>query len=460
MKNYRGEKVLIAGLGIHGGGAASVKYFVDQGAEVTVTDLKTKEELSSDLKKLEGLKVRYVLGKHEIGDFENADLVVQNPSIPDDSKYIKAAKENGVEVDFDFGIFIERMNLENLFGVTGTKGKTTTTSLFFQMVKKKNSNAVIGGGVDSGPLDIIKEVKRDTIVVMEMSNLRLKALFKHKKSPRMAIFTNIFRDHLDKHVDMRDYIETKKNIFKYQNEGDFVILNYDDPIVAGFADEAIGKVCFFSTKSKIKQGAFIKDGKMVVNFNNEENAILDIGKIKLRGKHNVANVLAAGMAAYVFGVEPRDIADVTRNFSGLAHRIEFVREIGGVKYFNDTTATVPEATIAAMDSFEEPIVLIAGGSEKHCDYDGLGKIISKKVKFLILFDDKASKRIEQSVKKFNPEFSISYAKSMSQALDLARQFSVHGDIILLSPAAASFGLFNDEFDRGNQFVKLVKLIEN
>lgn len=454
FKRFKNKRIVIMGLGLQGGGRGDAEFFAKNGAKVLVTDLKDEKELESQITRLKKIKnIEFKLGRHDEDDFKKADLIVKNPTVPDDSKYLKIAKAAHIPIQTDLDIFLDLYDLSKIIGITGTKGKTTLTNLIYKMVESSFPEALKQGDVEESPLAILDKAKAFVPIVAEMSNLRLKGV---AKSPHIAVMTNIFKDHLDKHVSMQDYISTKKNIYRHQNKNDFIVLNKDDSVLSRFADEAKSKVYFFSIEEKLNEGAYLDDDSMIISMRGEKCKICKTSDLKIKGKHNIANALAASLATRLFGVDVQNIKKTLLEFSGVASRLELVRITNGVSYYNDTTATIPEATIVAINSFEEPKILIAGGSEKNLDFENLAKEIVGKVRKLILLKDKASIRIESEVKKIKKDFPIVYKSDMHGAVMEASKFAKTGDIVLMSPAAASFGLFKNEFDRGKQFIKEAK----
>ena len=436
------------GLGLVGGGVGVVKFLVKAGAKVLITDLKTKKELESSFKKIKKLPVKLVLGKHKAGDFSEADLIIRNRSVPDNSPYLKIARKNNVPIENDISIFFELCSAP-IIGVTGTKGKSTVATLIYQLLKSKYSDVILAGNIGTSPLESLPRVTRTSKVVLELSSWQLEGLKNHKKSPKVALVTNIYPDHLNRYKNLKDYINSKKLIFLFQNPEDFLFLNYDDPIVRKFSESANSRVYFFSKKKIPKDlKRIIKDSKL--------------------GEHNISNILAAASIARLYKVPLKNIRRILKKFQSIPWRQEFIKEIKGVKYFNDTTATMPEAAIAAIETLSQRfpksrIILIAGGQDKKLNYKNLAKEISKRVDHLILFSGAASDKIRKELKILKAVKSslliVSEISSMKKAVKIAMKIADRGDIILLSPAAASFNLFKNEFDRGVQFNEIVKQLK-
>jgi UDP-N-acetylmuramoylalanine--D-glutamate ligase len=449
ISDFKNKRVTVMGLGIVGGGVGVVKFLVMVGAKVLITDLENKKQLESSLKKIRQLPLKLVLGKHRSQDFKNTDLIIRNPGVPDNSPYLKIAEKNGVPIDNDVGIFFELCPAP-IIGVTGTKGKSTVVTLIHQFLKSKYPDVILAGNIGTSPLESLDKIKSSSKVVLELSSWQLEGLKKHKKSPKVALITNIYPEHLNRYKNLISYINAKKIIFLFQKRYDYLFLNYDDKIVRKFSKNADSKVYFFSKK------------KIPKNF---KKAIEDL---KIRGDHNISNVLAAISVANLYKVPFKNIRKILERFRGLPGREEFVADIKGIKYFNDTTATMPDAAIFAIKTLSErfpsaKIILIAGGQDKNLNYNKLAKEIKKNVKYLIIFSGNASAKIKKEIRNLKiskKTFSIfPNINSMEKAVKLASQLANRGDIVLLSPAAASFNLFKNEFDRGEQFNKFVKKLK-
>ena len=405
------------GLGLLEGGVGVAKFFCKQGADVLVTDLKTKRQLKESVDKLKGLSIEFVLGKHRKEDFINTDLVIKNPGVPADSSYLKIAKKHKIPIKTDVSIFFDLCQAP-IIGITGTKGKSTTATLIYLLLKKKYNKTFLAGNIGISPLEILSKVTKKSKVVLELSSFELEDL---KKSPHIAVVTTLFPDHLNRYKNFREYIEAKKPIFKYQKKNDILILNYDNPEVKKLASEAPSKVLFFRNSC----------------------------------------ISAALAVAKLFKISKKDIKKVLSNFKGVPNRQELIAAKKGVKYINDTTATTPQSAILAIRTFKKRfpnsgIILIAGGLDKNLNYKNLAEEIKRNVNFLILLPGTASNKIKKELGSFFKEPSSFKVKSMRGAVKKVARFAQKGDIILLSPGAASFNLFKNEFDRGEQFKQAVK----
>ena len=414
VNSFKNKKVVVMGLGLIGGGVGVAKFFAKQGTKLLVTDLRTRQELKPSLEKLKGLPIRFVLGKHRKEDFINTDLIIKNPAVPQNSPYLKIAKKHNVAVKTDISIFFDLCK-GTIIGVTGTKGKSTTATLIYKFLKTKYPDTVLAGNIGLTPLEVLSKIKKETKVVLELSSFELEDL---KKSPHIAVITTLFPDHLNRYKNFDDYVEAKKPIFKYQKKNDILVLNADNQKVKELSSQTKSKVYFFSDNSK--SAAALKVAKLL-------------------------------------SVSDGQIKKVLSEFKGLANRQEFIAEKRGVKYFNDTTATTPQSVIMAIKDFKRKfpkshLILIAGGQDKELSYKELAKEIKKNVAHLILLPGTASNKLKKELSSFKR----SLAPSMKQAVKKAESLAQKGDIVLLSPGAASFNLFKNEFDRGKQFVQAVK----
>ncbi|HAI74147.1 MAG TPA: UDP-N-acetylmuramoyl-L-alanine--D-glutamate ligase [Candidatus Moranbacteria bacterium] len=457
--DLKGKKITVMGLGLHGGGVGTVKFLSEAGACIIATDIKSKEELALSLEKLKGIKnASFVLGQHRPEDFIKTDLVIKNPAVSWNNKYIKLALDKKIPVEMDSSLFFKLCE-NKIIGVTGTKGKTTTAGLIYAILKTAKKDTVEAGISQTSVLDKLKNLKKETLVVFELSSWRLSALGKAKISPQISVITNIYPDHLNYYKSMDEYIADKENIFLHQKKNDICVINADSELLGKSRWKIPSQIVEFSREKIISDsGAFIKDGGIYFKNSENENKILDISEIKLKGGHNQENILAAVAVAGMLGINSDIIKKGILSFSGTPHRLELVRKSDGVEYYNDSAATTPESAISGINSFSAPIVLICGGANKNLDVSILAKEISKKVKSVIFLagesTDKIIEELRKEIENKNAEFKI--VNSMEQAVELARQEARSGDAVLLSPGASSFGLFVNEFDRGDQFREIVK----
>ena len=455
--NLKGKRVTVMGLGLFGGGVGATRFLVKRGAEVTVTDLRDREALRESVDALAGLPVRLKLGGHDRRDFQEAELIVVNPAVPRDSPFLKIAQENGVPIDTEMNLFF-RLCRAPIIGITGTNGKTTTTALVGDILRRVNPQTVVGGNIGGSLLDQIDQIQPDTPVVVELSSFQLEYLRNTGISPHIAVVTNLTANHLDRHRTMENYIEAKKGIIAHQGSGDTAVLNYDDSIVRGWEEECRGEVWFFSLRERLDQGVFVQGEGIVLNQGDHETEICGVGQLLLPGRHNLQNALASATAAWLAGAPPEAIRETFQSFQGVEHRLEFVRELGGVKYYNDSIATTPESTLAALDCFPEEITLIAGGSDKGLQFEELAEAIAARVKILILIGTTAEKigsLVEREKDRLESKVILHYCSSLAQAVLKAQKETAKGGVVLLSPACASYDMFRNFKERGEMFKKLV-----
>lgn len=458
--NLKNKKVLVMGLGLHGGGVSVVKWLVKQGAQVTATDLKVKKDLLQSLVKLKVFKVKYVLGRHREEDFKKADLIVQNPGVPADSKFLKIAKKAGVPIENEATLFF-RLCPAPILAVSGTKGKSSLVSLLHHVLKGKFKDTILAGNIrDVLMLDVLPKIKKTTKVILELSSFQLEGLAHLQKSPHFAFFTNIMRDHLNRYGTMQNYINAKLNLIKFQNKNDFAILNADNNFIRRFPKETKAKVYWFSLRKKVARGAYLKNNWAIFTNAKKKEKAFSFNNIHLVADYQREQFLAGLIAGKLFGLSNKTICRGLTSYKGLHDRLEFLGLIKGIKYYNDTAATMPDAAISALKALgnikSKNIILLAGGANKNLVFDEFSRQIIKYCKAVILFKGNASDIIANLLGK---KIQQKIAYSMKEAVSLARNLAEKGDIILLSPGAASFGLFKHEFDRGEQFKKMFKTLK-
>jgi len=488
IEDFKDKRVTVMGIGLHGGGVGVINFFCQAGAKVLATDLRSSHDLKESLEALKHFPdIKYVLGEHREEDFISTDLVIKNPAVPDDSKFLQIAKDHGVPIETDIGVFFELCPAP-IIGVTGSRGKSTTATLVYQFLKAKHPDTILAGNIRMSALEKLNQIKKTTLAVLELSSWQLNGLAKHQRSPQVAVVTNIMPDHQNRYASMDNYIADKEIIFKFQKPKDFLVLNYDDEKVRQMATHAKSRIYFYSSGSQaiseienmpkanqeIRIGAHFGGGKLFYGASKE--AIVQTDEIKLKGRHNLPSILAAITVAKLFNVPARTIKKVLTEFGGLQGRIELVREVNGVKYINDTTSTIPEATIAAIQTLTEHfplntkhLILIAGGADKNLDFSGLAELVPQKIKAILLLEGTATKKLENTIqrnlltapivssgsKKRPPKFIIKTFSNIGKAVVQAAKIAKPGDIVLLSPGCASFGMFRHEFERGEKFNEVV-----
>lgn len=454
---YKGKKILVWGLGLNDGGLGIVDFFTKQGAVVTVTDMKTSQQLSPTLKKLEkyGDKIKYVLGEHKKEDFENADLIIRNPAVKPDAELLKYAQSIGKDIEMEESLF-HKLKPCPTIGITGTRGKSTTTTLLYEIMKAQFGERVfLGGNIGKSIMRLLPTLTKDNIGVLEISSFHLDQMGKEKLSPEYSLITNMYVDHIDWHGSMDEYIDAKKNIFKYQVPNGFTVLNVDNEITKSFINEVPSEVVTFSLNNK--KANYYTDKNLDVYH--EGRKLLSIREKKLEGEHNIYNITAAVALTHRFGISIDNISQVIKNFKGIDGRQEFIRELNGVKFYNDTTATSLEAVNAALKTFgpenKGRIIMISGGVDKGFDFSVIKESINKYVKAIVLLEGSASEKLFEEFK--NSSIRIEkYYDDFRKAIEKSYKIATKGDMVILEPGAASFNMFENEFDRGDQFNKIVK----
>lgn len=457
--SFSGKRVTVFGLGISGGGVGTVEFLVRAGAtDIRVTDTKNAHELAESVAKIEHLPgVRFFLGEHRKSDFTDVDLVIKNPRIPWRNEYIELAQGAGVPVEMDSSIFFALCE-KPIIGVTGTKGKTTTASAIAHLLKTAGKRVLEVGIGEVPVLSLIEKIPECDVVVFELSSWRLSALANIRKSPHIAVFTNFYPDHLNYYSSMEEYFIDKANIVRFQTPDDVFVYNAESPELVREAGHVSSRSFFCARDDRSGNGVFVREGDLVCREGKTDSVFASLSDIRVPGKHSVGNMLAAIAATRAFGSDFESIAKGLLSFTGVSHRLEFVVEKKKARWYNDSAATIPDAAIAGIRSFETPIILLAGGSDKNLDFDEFGKTIAESwnVKGAILFSGDATEKLVESVRKYGGEQKIfGTVSSMKDAIEMANSHIEPKDIVLLSPGAASFGIFKNEFDRGNQFRELV-----
>lgn len=455
---FDGKKVLIFGFGMNGGGLGTLAFLLETGAsQIVVTDQKEKGELFPDESEIPGdNRILWHLGGHREADFIEADIIIKNPRIAWDHPLLLAAQEHGAEIFMDSTIFMALCQVP-VIGVTGSKGKTTTASLIAHILEKSGYSVVQAGISQIGVLSEFHKITPESVVVFELSSWRLSGLKHIQKSPYISVLTNLYPDHLDYYENMEAYAADKKIITDFQTEHDYFILPQTNEWSSFFREKSRAQIKTFGSddRSCAWQDA---DNLWIRWQEKDEQPTLLIRKKEclLSGKHFFENMLAAALAAKSMEVPLEAIQNGLATFQGIAHRFELVREKDGIRYINDTTATIPSAALASVSSLQTPVILLAGGSDKGIPLDDLVKAVVQSKK-TILFEGSATERLILDLPQ-ELQTKISTAKSMEDALAQAKEAAQSGDAVLLSPGAASFGMFKNEFDRGEQFVALVRAL--
>ncbi len=454
----KGRRVTVAGLGLHGGAVGTVQWLRSQGAKILVTDLKTASQLELSLKKLgDTSDLQLELGQHRLQDFTDTDLVIRNPSVPRGSEFLSAARAAGVTVAMDSSLFFEHSPTGDIIGVTGSKGKTTTANAIYKILTCAQDNVVAAGLDGISPLAQLDKVNSGSVVVFELSSWRLEALDNIRRSPQTAVVTSIYREHLNTYDSFEDYINTKKTIIKYQAAGDMAILNADDAILSSWTNEARGRVLWYSLGPlSDADGIYIKDGAVRLCNSGKTVELMETTDLPLQAQHERRNLLPGILIAHLRGIDLPVIRQALKTIVPLPHRLEEVGSIENIVFINDSAATMPDATIAAIDAFPaKPLVLILGGSDKNLSFDLLGSRIARAdIKAIIWLPGTATAAMKKACSSPG-EIIEQDATNMDDAVQKAGEVASSGDIVLLSPGATSFGLFLHEFDRGDKFRQAV-----
>lgn len=456
-KNIKNKKVAVLGIGISN--IPLIKYLVNLGVNVTAFDKNSQENLSDALSELKGLPVQYSLGNDYLESLNGFDVIFRTPGMRPDLPQLVAAVDKGAELTSEMEVFISLCPAQ-IFAVTGSDGKTTTTTLIYKILTEEGFNCWLGGNIGTPLLSKIDEVKDTDKVVLELSSFQLMTI---KNCPSISVITNISPNHLDVHKSLNEYIDAKKNIFINQTENDKLVLNYDNEITKSFSNEAKGICVFFSRVNNIDTGVILKDGKLIVKNENEEIEIVNAESIKIPGVHNIENYMAATAATIDF-VKPETIKKIATSFNGVEHRIELVRELNGIKFYNSSIDSSPSRTIAALSTFKDKVILISGGKDKGIPYDSIGQIIAEKVKCLLLIGATAPK-IEEALNNYinqtdtECEIKIIHCNSYEEIVHRAYAEASPGDCVILSPASTSFDMFKNFEQRGNTFKELVNRLQ-
>jgi UDP-N-acetylmuramoylalanine--D-glutamate ligase len=450
----RGRRVAMLGIGRSNN--PLVKMFISKGAQVTVCDRRSREKLGSVTDELESAGAALRLGDDYLKELD-ADMIFRTPGINFNLPELIGARARGIPVTSEMEVFFDLCPCR-IIAVTGSDGKTTTTSVIADMLRREGLRVHLGGNIGRPLLPELEDIRPEDVAVAELSSFQLISM---RRSPDVAVITNLSPNHLDVHRDMDEYIAAKKNILLHQNAFGRAVLNLDNPLTASMASEARGRLYMFSRKSEPALGCYA-DSKGVIFMRDGDGAheVMAASDILIPGVHNLENYLAAICAVWgMAGV--RSIRDTARSFAGVEHRIEFVRELGGVRYYNDSIATSPTRTIAGLNAFDQKVILIAGGYDKHIPFTALGPKIMEKVKCLVLVGN-TSDKIEAAVRAV-PCYApgkppIIKAQSLEEAFAAAQNAAESGDIVTLSPACASFDKFKDFEARGNAFKNLVNAL--
>lgn len=449
---FAGKNVLVMGLGRFGGGVDVAKFAYNTGGKVTITDLATSEQLSDSVRQLEEFPdIEYHLGSHDPADFKQADIIVVNPAVPPHNEFLKLAQERNKFITSQINIFFELCPAP-IIGITGANGKSTTAALAAHLLKSASDerrgtsyeNVWLSGNIGNEPLlTIADQIRSDDLVVLELSSFQIEQLAQIQKGPHIALLTNLTPNHLDRYGTFANYCAAKENIFKFQK------LDRTPPAVSVFnAEDEIAAKWF----EKYRRDA----GRICVKFSVDDVSEEIRDNFPLPGRANLSNLAAALCLARHFGIEDEQIKKSLPAFKSLPHRLELVTEINGVKWYNDSKATTPQSAITAIEAFDQPVIIIAGGYDKNIPFDEFGQKIAEKAKAAILLGQTAQKIADAITARPKTNTKIEIVNSLAKAVELAKQLAANGDVVLLSPACASYDMFDNFEQRGKEFCRLVR----
>jgi UDP-N-acetylmuramoylalanine--D-glutamate ligase len=451
-KAYRGQTVLIAGAARSG--LASAEFLLTRGARVVLTDLKTQNELASSLAALQDLarssgELVLELGGHKPESFRRCDLVILSPGVPRSLPLFEISRQAGIPIIAEVELAFRHLQ-GKILGITGSNGKTTTTTLVAELLRGAGLRGYAAGNIGKPLISFAATSTPDDVYAVELSSFQLETI--DRLRPRVGTILNLTPDHMDRYRDYDDYVGAKRRIFMNQTAADFAVLNAEDPRTAEIAGQVASAVVLFSRLREVPHGAFFKDGRV---FYRDHRGLIDLfpaDLIQLKGSHNLENVLAASAISLLAGAEPDRLEGVVRGFAGVEHRLEWVAEIDGVQYFNDSKATNVDATIKSLEAFPGHILLIAGGRDKGGDFSPLRALAAQRVKHLIVIGE-ASGKIRDAL---SDVVETSGAASLQEAVLSASRKAAPGDIVLLAPACASFDMFQNYEHRGRVFKDAVR----
>lgn len=456
LEDIRGLKVTIMGLGLNGGGLASALFLARHGAELTVTDMKDEAALAEPLARLSGLPIRFVLGRHELADFGSADLVIKNPAVRPDSPYILAAKA----VETDLSLFL-RLSASPVIAVTGSKGKSSTSSAIHHGLVSSGRKAFLGGNIALSPLSFLEKTDAGTPVVLELSSWQLADMRDlGVLKPLIALITSIMPDHMNRYRSMDEYVADKRLIYAGQDGSSWTLCNRDDPWGRSFAAETRARVAWYADRDEGLPGAWLeadaqRNGRRRGFFRTAGGCEEILGReLLVPGAHQRKNLLGAALALRLYGLEAAEVRAAMSSFPGVEHRLEFFAEGGGVRWYNDSAATIPQAVAAAVASFDAPVVLITGGTDKNIDFEPVRSAYAAAHLVILLAGsgtDKLRRLLDQDGVPYLGPFA-ELGPAVGEAVSRARP----GDVVVLSPGCTSFGMFLHEFDRGVKFKETVR----
>ncbi|MDK9717076.1 MAG: UDP-N-acetylmuramoyl-L-alanine--D-glutamate ligase [Trichlorobacter sp.] len=434
-------------MGLAKTGVASARFLAQQGARVTATDMRDETALAGVLAELAGLDIRFVLGRHDEADFTATDLVVVSPGVPQEHPLLRKATETGVTVVSEIEL-ASRFITAPLVAITGTNGKTTTTTLVGELFQANGFSTYVGGNIGDPLIDLPASGETVERVAAEISSFQLEWISSFR--PKVAALLNITEDHLDRYQGYQEYINAKLRIFENQTADDFAVVNRDDELVWQAAQSLKAQLFPFSRKHELTEGMFWREGELVYRHNGHE-LCFPTADFRLQGVHNLENIMAALACTLLLGCQHDTSLELLNHFEALHHRMEFVREVAGVRYFEDSKATNVGSVAKALESFEN-ITLIAGGKDKGGSYAPLAELVQQRVRHLVLIGE-AAERMQQELGGFA---ATHRSQTLEEAVQLCASLTAPGDVVLLSPACSSFDMFKDYEERAQRFIAVVK----
>ncbi|WHE08419.1 UDP-N-acetylmuramoyl-L-alanine--D-glutamate ligase [Thermoanaerobacterium thermosaccharolyticum] len=444
--DLKGKKVIVAGFGLSG--KSLCKVLTMFGAKIFVYDSKSKEELKDDISEFKDSCIAFCFEGVTDELLDGAEMVIVSPGIPIDSEIVALAKSKGIEVIGEVE-FAYRLSKAPIYAITGTNGKTTTTSLLGEIFKNSGVRTYVAGNIGYPLVEAAVNANSEDVIVAEISSFQLETVKEFK--PVISAIINITPDHLNRHKTLENYVNIKGRIFENQSFNEYTVLNCDDKNMSSLFEKAKCKVFPFSSVKVLNQGTYIEDGKIVISINDVKNTIIDIDDIYIPGNHNVENAMVASTMAFLAGIDINIINTTLKTFKGVEHRIEFVRSINGVKYYNDSKGTNPDAAMKAIEAMKGPIILIAGGYDKGVSFDEFTKSFNGRVRKLILLGETKDLIYQSAVKNGFSREDITIVNSLDDAVYAAYKMSMPGDNVLLSPACASWDMFKNFEERGKLF---------
>ena len=441
-----GKRVLVVGLGRSG--VASALFLQSRGARVTVSDAKSEDQLREQIPTLLDAGIAVETGAHGERTFRNQDLIVVSPGVPVDAEPLVQARAFGQSVIGEIELASQFL-LGPIVAITGSNGKTTTTTLVGEILVASGLKTMVGGNIGTAAISLAEKATPETAIVLEVSSFQLETIRTFR--PKVAVVLNVTPDHLDRHRTFAAYVDAKARIFENQQADDFAVLNADDPTCVELAGRTRAQVFWFSREREVESGAFVRDGQAVFRRNGSAQIMLAVSEIPLKGSHNLENVLAAVCAGALMGCAPEKIRAAISNFKAVEHRLEYVATIGGVEYYNDSKATNVDATMKALQSFPANIHLILGGKDKGSDYTLLSELLRERVKSVYTIGA-AAEKIQSHIKGTT---QIVSSGTIEAAIKQASATAQPGDVVLLAPACASFDQFQNYEHRGRVFKELV-----